>query len=76
VAVTVAVPEPPRAPCQEALPVAPLGIHTTDPGELQVRVTGAFTEALVRLAEIVVGARTLTCVVAEIAWAPLPQVIV
>jgi hypothetical protein len=51
-------------------------MQTTDPGEFQVSVTGAFIEALDVLAESVVGACTLTCVVARIAWAPLPHVTV
>jgi hypothetical protein len=76
VEVTVAFPEPIRVPTHSRLPGAPLGIQTTDPGELQVSVTGVLTGALVGLAEMAVTPCTLTCVVAWKAWAPLPHVTV
>ena len=49
----MAFPEPIRVPTHSKLPGAPLGIQTTDPGELQVSVTGVLTGALVGLAEMV-----------------------
>ncbi len=58
--VTVAVPEEGSAPCQAALPGPPLGMHTTEPGELQVRVTGELVDALGVLAERTVSGVKVT----------------
>ena len=74
--VTVALPEPARAPCQAGLPGPPAGIQTSEPGEFQVRVTGVFAGALMGVAVKVVTGGMLTWIVEWITCEPLPQVTV